>query len=270
VSAGAERLVRRAVLGRLAGLGLGGALLGLGGMLEGRGLAIGPKSKVRLAQLLYAGGNPVPRPSALKRLAWEIEKRTSIEVALETTTIHIADKTLYEHPFLYLAGDRAFDPLPEADLQRLQRFLVFGGFLLVDSAEARPGGDFDQSVRRLARGLFPRRPLEKLKPDHTVFKSFYLLTSPVGRVASVPHLEAVVLDGRAVLLYAQNDLAGAWSRDNFGQWEFAVYPGGDQQREFAIRWGINVVMYALCDDYKADQVHIPFILKRRQWQVRSP
>ena len=38
--------------------------------------------------------------------------------------------------------------------------------------------------------------------------------------------------------------------------------------EMAARWGINIVMYAMCLDYKADQVHIPFILKRRQWQVR--
>ena len=37
--------------------------------------------------------------------------------------------------------------------------------------------------------------------------------------------------------------------------------------ETAVRWGINAVMYALCLDYKSDQVHIPFILKRRRWSV---
>jgi hypothetical protein len=25
-------------------------------------------------------------------------------------------------------------------------------------------------------------------------------------------------------------------------------------------------MYALCLDYKADQVHVPFIMKRRRWK----
>ena len=112
------------------------------------------------------------------------------------------------------------------------------------------------------------RPLVKLKAGHTLYKSFYLLDRAVGRVASVPHLEGVTQDGRTMLVYSQNDLAGAWSRDNFGQWDFGVYPGGAQQRELAIRWGINLVMYAMCIDYKADQVHIPFILKRRRWQVR--
>jgi hypothetical protein len=26
------------------------------------------------------------------------------------------------------------------------------------------------------------------------------------------------------------------------------------------------VMYALCLDYKSDQVHVPFIMKRRRWK----
>ena len=63
-------------------------------------------------------------------------------------------------------------------------------------------------------------------------------------------------------------LAGAWARDNFGQWEHEVYPGGDGQRELAFRLGINLAMYALCLDYKTDQVHVPFILRRHQWRER--
>jgi hypothetical protein len=233
-----------------------------------RAWGIGPRSKVTLAQLLYAGGNPVPRPTALRRLAWEVDKRTSIDVALEPVQVRVSSRNLFSHPLLYMGGDRAFDPFPAADLQRLRRFLIYGGFLLIDSADARPGGAFDQSVRRLASALFPRTPLARLKPQHTVFKSFYLLDRPLGRVASVPYLEGVTRDGRTLLIYSQNDLAGAWARDNFGQWEHSVYPGGARQRALAIRWGVNLIMYALCVDYKADQVHIPFILKRRRWRVK--
>jgi hypothetical protein len=38
--------------------------------------------------------------------------------------------------------------------------------------------------------------------------------------------------------------------------------GGDQQREMAVRFGINVVMYALTGNYKTDQVHAPALLER--------
>jgi hypothetical protein len=244
------------------------ALLPGAGLLLGAGAAhgLGPRSKLRLAQLLHAGGNPVPRPTGLRRLAWEVDKRTSIDVALDSVNVRLVDRALFEHPFLYLGGDQPFE-IPGAELERLRSFLLFGGFLLVDSADARPGGGFDRSVRKLCSSLFAKQPIARLKQDHVVAKSFYLLERPVGRVASVPYLEGVELDGRLAILYSQNDLAGAWSRDNFGQWEFGVYPGGEQQRELAMRWGINIVMYALCLDYKADQVHIPFILKRRRWQV---
>ena len=231
--------------------------------------AFGAASKVRLAQLSYRGGNPVPRPTALARLAWELDKRTSVDVALSPVTIGAADRRLFHHPLLFLGGDQAFALPRRAELDRLRRFLVFGGTLVVDSAEARPGGPFDRSARQLAAALFPRHPLKKIGKDHVLHKSFYLLDRAVGRVATVPYLEGVAHDGRMVLVYSQNDLAGAWARDNLGHWEHNVYPGGARQREAAFRWGINIVMYALCVDYKADQVHIPFILKkRRRWRIR--
>jgi hypothetical protein len=204
--------------------------------------ALGPKSKVRLGQLRYAGGNPDPRPTALRRLAWEIDKRTSIDVALEPAPLRVTDKGLFDHPLLYMGGDRAFDPWPEPEINRLHRFLVYGGFLVIDSADPRPGAGFDRSVRRLASQLFPTLALKKVDPAHTVHKSFYLLQQVVGRVAAAPHLEAVERDGRLLLVYSQNDLAGAWDRDNFGQWLHGVHPGGERQRELAFRWGINLVM----------------------------
>ena len=39
-------------------------------------------------------------------------------------------------------------------------------------------------------------------------------------------------------------------------------PGGNQQREYAMRFGVNVVMYTLTGNYKTDQVHIPALLER--------
>ena len=41
-----------------------------------------------------------------------------------------------------------------------------------------------------------------------------------------------------------------------------MIPGGEKQREFSYRFGVNLVMYAMTGNYKADQVHIKSILKR--------
>lgn len=229
----------------------------------------GDRDRLQVGQLGTANG--VPRPSAIRRLMWEIDKRTSIEVKLEAAPVRLsAESELQRHPLLYWAGDRGFAAPSDDEVGRLRRHLLAGGMLIFDSAEGRAGGEFDQSVRALIGRLFPHRALSRLPDDHVIFRSFFLLRVPVGRVMALPYLEAVLYDGRAVVVYTQNDLGGAWARDSVGQWEYDVVPGGDLQREQAFRLGVNLAMYALCLDYKADQVHVPFIMRRRTWLPAAP
>ena len=265
-----------------------GSLAGLGAILCGpaRARAFGGRDRVEIGQIVYGAGgaggsgsqgNPVPRPDALRRLLWEVEKRTSIEVVPEAAPVRLTDAgELHRRPLLYLAGDRAFPLPPDEDLARLRRHLGMGGMLIIDSAEGRAGGGFDQSVRALCARVLPGHPLARLPEDHVLYRSFYLLRLPVGRVLALPYLEAVLLGGgpgragRAAVVYSQNDLGGAWARDRFGQWGYDVVPGGELQREQALRLGVNLAMYALCLDYKADQAHVPFIMRRRAWQAPPP
>jgi Domain of unknown function (DUF4159) len=229
--------------------------------------AIGPGSKFRFGQLqLGAAWNP--RPNSLKRMAREIGKRTSVDVEDEPAIVSPTSEAMHETPFLYLAGDRAMDLPSAAGIEALRRFLTFGGFLLIDSAEGATDGAFDASVRKLISAVFPQpaKGLEIIPPDHVVFKSFYLLDKPVGRLAIAPALEGVLHDDSLVCAYVANDLGGAWARDDFGNYDYPCEPGGEKQRELAVRMGVNLVMYALCLDYKSDQVHVPFIMKRRRWK----
>ena len=73
---------------------------------------------------------------------------------------------------------------------------------------------------------------------------------------------ASVNDGVARVLVGGADFAGAWAIDEAGRPLFPVSPGGDRQREMAYRFGVNLVMYALTGNYKADQVHLPALLER--------
>nr|HEX4315081.1 DUF4159 domain-containing protein [Kofleriaceae bacterium] len=256
-------LTRRQLLG-------GAALAAAAAVLRTRRAeAIGPGSKFRFGLLQLPGAPPPTRPAALKRLAWEIEKRTSIDVELEPAVVSPTSDTLHETPFLYLTGDREV-PMPStAAIEALRRVLTFGGgFLLIDSAEGSTDGAFDTSVRKLLAAIFPPpdKGLEQVAPDHVVYKSFYLLDKPLGRLAISPVMEGVTHDQRLVAAYVANDLGGAWARDDFGNYDFPCEPGGEKQRELAFRLGVNLVMYALCLDYKSDQVHVPFIMTRRRWK----
>lgn len=238
-------------------------LLAVSAVAMPRGVrALGEASRLDLRAVEYAGGGAAPRPSAARRLAWEVRKRTSVDTLLAPTRVRFSDPALFDQPIVYWSGDRAFPALSDAEVVGLRRFVTLGGFVLIDDASPTSPG-FDGSVRReLARAL-PRAPLRPLPTTHTIFRSFYLLGRPVGRVEGPAQLEAVQLDGRVGVLYARHDLGGALARDNFGGWEHDVVPGGDAQRELATRLAVNVVLYALCLDYKDDQVHAPFIMRRR-------
>lgn len=224
--------------------------------------ALSQNSGVDLRRVRVGSFDEDARPGAAQRLAWEIRKRTSIETVLEPSTVRLDDPSVFKSPFLYWSGDRAFPALSEAELTGLRRFIEYGGFLLIDDASPETQG-FDDSVRRELPRAFPQQRLMRLPRDHTLFRAFYLLERPVGRVAEPPHVEAIMNAGRAAVVYSRHDLGGAWARDGRGQAAYDITPGGPAQREQSIRLGVNLVMYALCLDYKDDQVHAPFILRRR-------
>jgi hypothetical protein len=109
-------------------------------------------------------------------------------------------------------------------------------------------------------------PLVPVPPEHVLTKSFYLMQEFPGRWVGgtvwVEPTEDRVNDGVATVIMGSNDWAGAWAVDAQGRPALPVIPGGEPQREQAYRFGVNLVMYALTGNYKADQVHVPAILER--------
>ncbi len=223
--------------------------------------ALGDASKLVIGVVQH-GGSWNPRPTALRRLGWELTRRTSIETSNEPVPVRLDRAALHRHPLLVLAGAGAFPAFSEAERAALRRHLQYGGFLLADAADGSDGTGFDASVRRELAKVLPAAPLRPVARDHVLNKSFYLLDRQGGRLLVKPWVEAQALDGRLAVVYSQNDLGGAWARSELGEWEFPCSPGGEAQRETAIRIGVNVAMYALCTDYKDDAVHLPFILRR--------
>ena len=69
-------------------------------------------------------------------------------------------------------------------------------------------------------------------------------------------------DGVSPIIVVSDDLAAAWASDSDGRPLFPLVPGGSRQRELALRSGVNLVMYTLTGNYKADQVHAKDIIER--------
>jgi hypothetical protein len=231
--------------------------------------AIGPKSEVSIGRVRH-GGTWDTRPEALRRLLWEAGKRTSIQVARDSVTVSLeanaADgaqhDALFSQPLLWMSGEGALPEFSAAARARLERHLRFGGMLVVDAPS--PRDPFLDGAKREIAAVLPGQKLVPLPPEHVVYKSFYLLEEAVGRFADDKHLYGVDLGGRTPIVVSTNDLGGALERDRFGTWRFECEPDGESQREKSFRLATNLLMYATCLDYKADQVHIPFIMKKKR------
>jgi len=243
---------RRTFLGSLPFLGLGGRALAFG---EGARFVPG---------VAQHGGRWDGRLSGLRRLAWELQRRTSVEVVPEARGLALTSPRLFDHPFLYFGGDGEFPALSGPEVEALRRYITYGGFLVADANDGSGGRGFDTSFRRELARILPGAALEPVPSTHVLFKTFYLLDAAPGRLFLHPQLHMVNLGNRAAVVYSQNDLAGAWERDESGAYAYEVSPGGEPQRELAVRVGINVCMSALCLDYKDDAVHLPLILKKRR------
>jgi hypothetical protein len=165
-------------------------------------------------------------------------------------------------PFAVWAGSGDFPPLTRAEIRRLRQFLLLGGFLLVDDSDPENAG-FGRAARRELVRVLPEVPIVRLEPGRLIYRTFYMLERPVGRVAGPPFLEAMIRGPTAQVVFSSHDLLGALARSERSDWAFQVVPGGETQRERAIRLAINTAMYLLCSDYKDDAVHAPELMRRR-------
>lgn len=207
--------------------------------------------------------------SGLVGLNLALRSRTSVEpgppIAVDIETDELAFFSLLYWP---MTPDQP--ALSDTARKRLNAYLRNGGTILFDTLDQQYAGlsgvgPGTSTLRQVVAGL-DLPPLVPVPPGHVLTKAFYLLQEFPGRWSGgnlwVQQPDSRVNDGVSPVIIGGNDFAAAWASDEFGRPIFPVVPGGQRQREMALRFGINLVMYALTGNYKADQVHIPAILER--------
>jgi hypothetical protein len=227
------------------------------GFAFGEAGAFGPR-------VLKAGGVPLDavRASAPARWAWELVRRTSAPARMVASEVAADNPSLLTSPFLIWAGAKDPSPLSSPEIRGLQKLLRLGGVVVVDDTDPALGA-FGKGARRELRRVLPDAVPIKLDSSHVIFKTYYIVDRPVGRVLGPPNIEAIVRGKNAQVLFLSHDLLGALARSRAGTASLEVEPGGPNQREQAIRFAVNIAMYVLCSDYKDDQVHAPYLMRRR-------
>jgi hypothetical protein len=220
--------------------------------------------------------------AGLAGLSRVLAARTAIEPA-EPMGVDVVRDELSVFPLLYWPVPDAPTALSDAVIAKIDAFMKSGGMIVFDTRDyltplkgLRDGSlDFGATPlgTLLAKLDVPR--LEPVSGEHVVTKSFYILRGFPGRwdggelwveaqtnISDMQTRRALKSDGVSSILVTSNDMAAAWALDENNRPLFPVVPGGEEQRETAFRAGVNIVMYALTGNYKADQVHVPALLER--------
>ena len=227
---------------------------------------------VRLAYVITGDDeiDPISR-AGLIGLSWVLRQRTAVEPGLPVPVDPEKD-SLILYPLLYWPVTDQQSLLSDNALANIDHYLRVGGMILLDTRDQAFSGQIERAEER-SDGLLQQMlgnlnlpPLSVVPQGHALTQSFYLIDHFPGRWESgdvwVEQYQGGVNDGVSSLVIGGNDWAAAWALSPSGNPLFPVVPGGERQRELAFRFGINVTMYALTGNYKADQVHIPAILRR--------
>ena len=245
--------------------------------------AIAATTAVVLGHILTGDADVDAQAGAgLLGLSQTLFQRTSIEPNAPHA-IDLERDELAFYPFLYWPVT-ATQSLPSREAYgKLNRYLRSGGMILFDTRDADTarfgsGSPEGRKLQSIARGLdIPA--LEPIPQDHVLTRTFYLLQDFPGRYASRDiWVEASpagaelaegmpfrnLNDGVTPVFIGGNDWARAWAVDQYGNRMFPVGRGtaGERQREFALRFGVNLIMHVLTGNYKSDQVHVPALLDR--------
>ena len=206
--------------------------------------------------------------------------RTSLEPG-EPVGVDLEADPLALYSMLYWPISVDADPPSAEAISRVDAFMKNGGTVLFDTRDALAGlgtgGTITPETARL-RNILADLDIPALEPvpsDHVLTKAFYILDDFPGRYRGSPLWVEAALerenpdnrparggDSVSSIIITGNDLAGAWAIDRNNIPVYPTVPPDPVQREHAFRSGVNIMMYMLTGNYKADQVHVPALLER--------
>jgi len=207
-------------------------------------------------------------PDCDLNISYRVQQMSSIKVDPDGKALEMTDEELSHYPFLYMVEPGRLSLEPD-EIRALRRYLLNGGFLMVDDFWGnREWDNFLEEMHGSYRteGLFPldRFPNQKivdLPLDHPIFQGVF----PLSKKPQVPGMELwerdhsltydprrdgseepqyrAILDdrGRMMVLICHNtDLGDAWEQEAAHPEYFHTF-----SEKQAYPLGINIIFYAM-------------------------
>jgi len=191
-------------------------------------------------------------------LSWRLHQITSMKVDPEGKVIELTDKELFDYPFIFMSGVPAI-VMSDAEVAALRRYLLSGGFLMVDDFWGE--ADWDHFNGEVIKRVFPEREATELPLEHPIFHcvfdlkekpqipniGFALRNRGTGVTWEVedgqtPHYRGVVDDkGRLMMLVCHNtDLGDGWEEEASDPYYFTEF---SEKKAYPL--GINIIVYIM-------------------------
>lgn len=203
-----------------------------------------------------------------------LSRQLTLRTTIEPDGVHgvgLDDEGLELYPFLYWPVRLDTPALTEEEQESLNAYIAAGGTLVIDTADeaerALRGSTPHPGLSRVTDGLNIGR-LTAIPSDHVLTKSFYLMDVFPGRWANGPvyveaaNATATGRDGVSSVIIGSQDWAAGWAMDPDNRPLIELERDIPRQREMSVRFGVNLAMYTLSGNYKADQVHAAELIRR--------
>jgi len=192
----------------------------------------------QIARLKYNGGGDwYNDPSAEVNLLNFVKSNTNIKVKAEYKFVDLSGDEIFSCPFLFMTGHGNV-VFTNTEAERLRKYLDNGGFLYIDDDYG-----LDKAVRREMKKVFPGNNFVELPFSHEVYNIVYDFSS--GPPKTHKHDEkpaqgfGIFIDNRLAVYYtAESNPSDGWA-------DAVVHNDPEDKREEALKFGANIVLYAL-------------------------
>lgn len=190
-------------------------------------------------------------PKADRQFLIGLRRLTNLDAYEAENAVRLTDPDLSRYPFLYTV-EVGYMALTDAEVEGLQRYLLAGGFLVVDDF----WGTFEwENFQSQFQRILPGYPIVDIPLDHPIFSCFY----DVKEIVQVPNVgqgmqggptweadgyyPAVkgIFDDQDRLMVVIN-----WNTDLGDAWEWAENPYYPLKfSTYAYQMGVNFIIYAM-------------------------
>ena len=191
-----------------------------------------------IARLKYNGGGDwYNDQSAEVNLLNFIQQNTNIKTDARYQFVDVASDEIFSYPFLFMTGHGNV-VFSNEEAERLRSYLENGGFLYIDDDYG-----LDKAVRREMKKVFPANDFIELPYSYGLFNVFYTFVNGTPKTHEHDNKPAqgfgIFINGRLAVFYTyESNPSDGWADER-------VHNDPPQKREEALRFGTNIVVWAL-------------------------